>query len=46
MNAEICCSLKVEMAIKSERNSTKRYTHTILTPKTTPKLNSIAIHFN
>ena len=46
MNAEICCSLKVEMAIKSERNSTKRYTHTILTPKTTPKLNSIAINFN
>ena len=36
--------IKNKMAIKPERNRTKRYT--ILIPKTTPKLNSFTIYFN
>ena len=36
--------IKDKMAIKLERNRTKRYT--ILIPKTTPKFNYFAIYFN
>ena len=45
MNAEIRCSIKTKMAIKSGGDNTNRYTQ--LSPqKTTPKLNSFAIHLN